>query len=168
MVCGRATVTSSSPAAHHDRLALVEAEAVDLAVRGGPLALGCEDQRGVVEGAVGGALDEGARVQPDPGVGRGLRHDVVGGSLERFGLVLEGGVREGADRPELGEDHQIRAALGGDQRSRALPAGLDRFVRVYCDLDEGGAHTTTVLAFEPSTRAYDRHTKALPGCLLAA
>lgn len=107
-------------------------------------------------------------MQPDPGVGSGLRHDVVGGSLERFGLVLEGGVREGTDRPELGENHQIRAALGGDQRSRALPAGLDRFVRVYCDLDEGGAHTTTVLAFEPSTRAYDRHTKALPGCLLAA
>lgn len=101
MVSGRATVTSSSPAAHHDRLALVEAEAVDLAVRGGPLALGREDERRVVEGAVGGALDEGARVQPDPGVGRGLGHDVVGGPLERFGLVGEGGVREGADRPEL-------------------------------------------------------------------
>uniref|UniRef100_UPI00366FC146 hypothetical protein n=1 Tax=Bacillus cereus TaxID=1396 RepID=UPI00366FC146 len=57
----------------------------------------------------------------------------------------------------------------GDLRSvRPLAAGLDGFVRVYCDLDEGGAHTTTVLAFEPSTRAYDRHTKALPGCLTAA
>lgn len=153
---------------HHDRLALVEAEAVDLAVCGGPLALGGEDECGVVEGAVVGALDEGARVQPDPGVGGGLRHDLVGGPLKRLGLVLEVGVREGADRPEFGKDHQIRTVLGRDQRSRAPPAGIDGFVRVYCDLDEGGVHTTTVLAFEPSTQAYDRHTKALPGCLLAA
>ncbi len=58
--------------------------------------------------------------------------------------------------------------MGNHQRGRSHSAGLDGFVRVHCDLDEGGAHTTTVLAFKPSTRAYDRHTKALPGCLLAA
>lgn len=107
-------------------------------------------------------------MQPDPGLGGRLRHRLVGGAPERLGLLLEHGVGERPDRPELGQDHQVGVALGDHQGGRSLPPGLDGFVRVYCDLDEGGAHTTTVLAFEPSTRAYDRHTKALPGCLLAA
>ncbi|CAM5722163.1 hypothetical protein SBADM41S_12367 [Streptomyces badius] len=107
-------------------------------------------------------------MQPDSGLGRRLRHRLVRGALQRLGLRREGGVRERPDRPEFGKNHQVSNALGDHQGGGSYSAGLDGFVRVHCDLDEGGAHTTTVLALKPSTRAYDRHTKALPGCLLAA
>ena len=66
------------------------------------------------------------------------------------------------------EPFMTAIARFSDEGGGTLPTRFDRFVLVYTDLDEGGAHTTTVLAFESSTRAYDRHTKALPGCLGAA
>lgn len=153
---------------HHHRLPLVEAEAVDLAVGADQFTGGGEDEGGVVEGAVRGLLDDGARVQPHARVARRLRHHLVRRAGDRLRLLGEGLVGEGADGPQFRQDHQIGVLLFAYQRSGPRPTRIDCFVRVYCDLDERGAHTTTVLAFEPSTRAYDRHTKALPGCRPAA
>jgi hypothetical protein len=122
--------------AHHHRLALVEAEAVDLPVGGGQFAGGGKDEGGVVEGAVRCFLDDGARVQPDPGVARGFRHHLVRGPGGRLGPVGERLVGEGSDGPQFGENHQISAVLFPYEGSGTPPARIDRFVRVYCDLDE--------------------------------
>gem|GEM_PF-6775900 len=160
--------------AHQHGLALVEAEAVDLAVEGGQLTGGGEDERGVVQGAfvraVGGRapLRDRPGVQPHARVTRRLGHHLVRRPLERLGLGCEPLVGERPGRPQLGQHHQIDSGLIAYQCRSATATRINRFVLFYPELDEGGAHTTTVLAFEPSLRAYDRHTKALPGCLTAA
>ncbi|GAA3300311.1 hypothetical protein GCM10020295_40710 [Streptomyces cinereospinus] len=141
---------------------------MDLAVRGDQITGGGEDERGVVERPLGVALGDRAGVQPHARVAGGLGHGLVRRPLDRLGLRAELLVGEGSRRPQLRQHHEVGADLLPHQRDRPLPTFLDRFALVYGDLDQRGAHTTTVLAFDPSTQAYDRHTKPLPGCLTAA
>ena len=83
-------VTSSVARAHQHGLALVEAEAVDLAVGGGQVTGGGEDEGGVVEGAVRVAFGDRARVQPHARVARRLGHRLVRRPVQRLGLGREG------------------------------------------------------------------------------
>ncbi|GAB2927346.1 hypothetical protein GCM10027075_29600 [Streptomyces heilongjiangensis] len=89
-------------------------------------------------------------MQPDTRVGRRLGHRLMGGPVERLGLRGEGFVRECAGGPQLRKDDEIGSGLLTDQRSDPAPARIDRFALIYTDLKERGAHSTTVLAFEPS------------------
>jgi hypothetical protein len=107
-------------------------------------------------------------VQPHARVARRLRHRLVRGTLERLGLARELLEGERTGGPQLGQDDEIGSGLFSYQGGHPPPSRFDRFAIFYGNLDQRGEHTTTVLAFEPSTRAYDRHTKALPGCLTAA
>ncbi|GAA3054837.1 hypothetical protein GCM10020000_41280 [Streptomyces olivoverticillatus] len=133
--------------AHHDGLALVEAEAVDLAVGAHEIARGREDQGGVVERALGVPFADRAGVQPDARVPRGVRHGLGRGSVQRLRLGGEGLVGEGPDRPELGQHHQIAAALCAHELRDAGTAGGHGLFGVHCRLDQRGAHGTTTLSF---------------------
>lgn len=154
--------------AHQYGLALVEAEAVDLAVGGGQVAGGGEDEGGVVERAVGVPFGDRPGVQPGARVARRLRHDLERRPFEGLRLRTERLVGERAGGPQFRQHDEIDSGLFSYQSRHTPPTRIDRFAVVYVDLEERGAHTTTVLAFEPSIQAYDRHTKALPGCLTAA
>ena len=116
--------------AHHHGLAPVEAEAVDLAVRGGPLALGREDERGVVERAV---LGPAPRRSPRAARPRPRRRPsaITSWVGPRSGRPLSAKAvyAKAPAGPELGKDHQIRAAAGATTREAARPLReLDGFI----------------------------------------
>ena len=113
MVSGRRDGHQLLARAHQHRLALVEAEAVDLAVgrgaarrRGRRRARCCRGCRPAARSTKEPACSQ------TPASARRLRHHLVGGPWSGSASVLEDVVGERPDRPELGQDHQVGAALG--------------------------------------------------------